>query len=480
MRRTEFRETGGFAPLLVAAALLPGVATTPAPGATGVTRPNVVFILVDDLRYDALGCTGHPFMKTPNIDRIAREGVNFRNAFVTTPLCSPSRASLLTGRYAHAHGVTHNGDNAALSHRLVTFPRLMHDAGYRTAFVGKWHMGRDDSPRPGFDRWISFKEHGEYVDPVITEEGRTRAVRGYMTDVLTERAVAFIRAKRSKPFLLYLSHKAVHGPFIPAERHRLLYAGEHIPQVPSSDDDLAGKPVLSRDVKAPPRCKGGPRPKARERERPPMSGPVEDMVRNQLRVLQTVDDGVGAVFKALEETRQLDDTLIVFMSDNGFLWGDHGLIDKRAAYEESIRIPLLMRYPRFARPGTTVDQLVLNIDVAPTLCDLAGVAVPADAHGRSVLPLLRGTPTFWRQSFLAEYVFEPFYPKIPTWRAVRDARWKYIRYTELAGMDELYDLAADPYEMSNLIDAPSGRAELPRLKAEAERLLRETQGGPSR
>ncbi|MBX6314203.1 MAG: sulfatase-like hydrolase/transferase, partial [Isosphaeraceae bacterium] len=191
-------------------------------------RPNIVFILVDDLRWDALGCTGHPFAETPNIDRIAREGVNFRNAFVTTPLCSPSRASFLTGRYVHAHGVKGNGDNSALSHRLVTFPRLLHDAGYETAFIGKWHMGTDDSPRPGFDRWVSFKGQGQYNDPILNVDGEAKKVEGYMTDLLNDHAVAFLKRSHEKPFLLYLSHKAVHGPFTPAERHKDLYADRTI------------------------------------------------------------------------------------------------------------------------------------------------------------------------------------------------------------------------------------------------------------
>src|SRR5262245_9361465 len=203
-------------------------------------KPNIVFILVDDLRWDALGCTGHPFAKTPNIDRIAKEGATFTNAFVTLPLCSPSRSSFLTGQYAHTTGVIDNTNHNALSHQLVTWPRLLHDKGYATAYVGKWHMGNDDAPRPGFDRWVSFKGQGAYPDPVINIDGKADKVTGYMTDVLNKHALEFVKQKHGKPFALYLAHKAVHGPFTPAERHKELYRDDKVPHPPSFTDRLEG------------------------------------------------------------------------------------------------------------------------------------------------------------------------------------------------------------------------------------------------
>src|SRR5437762_9814452 len=208
-------------------------------------RPNIIFILVDDLRWDALGCMGHPFVKTPNIDRIAREGALFRNFFVSIPLCSPSRGSFLTGQYPHTHGVIDNADHSALSHKLVTFPRLLHDAGYETAYVGKWHMGNDDSPRPGFDRWVSFRGQGVYEDPSINVDGKASKVSGYMTDILNEQALSFIKEEHKKPFVLYLAHKAVHGPFTPADRHKTLYANDPIKSAPSLTDSLEGKPAAT-------------------------------------------------------------------------------------------------------------------------------------------------------------------------------------------------------------------------------------------
>ncbi|MEK7407028.1 MAG: sulfatase [Acidobacteriota bacterium] len=430
---------------------------TLAAAAAPAARPNIVFIYTDDQRWDAMSCAGHPFLKTPNLDRIAREGARFGNAFVTTPLCSPSRASFLTGRYVHAHGVTGNGDNNALSHQLVTWPRLSHDGGYETAYVGKWHMGNDDTPRPGFDRWVSFRGQGAYVDPALNIDGKAERVAGYMTDLLTEHAVAFIRRPHSKPFALYLGHKAAHGPFTPAARHKDLFAGQAIRRAPSAGDTLEGKPALQQPATG-----------------NPLRGPNDETILNQIRTLAAVDEGVGRVLEALEAARQLDNTVVVFSSDNGYFWGEHGLGDKRAAYEESIRIPLLVRYPRLVRAGTLIEQAALNVDIAPTMLELAGLRIPAEVHGRSLVPLLRGQARNWRRSFLAEYFAEQQYPRIPSWQAVRTEKWKYIHYTELAGADELYDLAGDAYEMKNLIGETGAKKVLDSLKADLQRLLAAT------
>src|SRR5262245_26665304 len=261
-------------------------------------RPNIVFILVDDLRWDALGCTGHPFAKTPNIDRLAKEGALFRNCFVTTPLCSPSRASFLTGQYVHTHGIRDNTNRGPASHKLVTFPRLLKDSGYETAYVGKWHMGRDDSPRPGFDRWVSFKGQGVYIDPPLNIDGKEVKAKGYMTDLLNQHAVAFVRQKRSKPFAVYLAHKAVHGPFTPAERHKALYDDATFTP-PASVLQAAlsrqSKPALRQETKGLP-------------DLPLSDGKVAakdapTMLR-QLRCLAAIDEGVGEMYKALEDAKQ--------------------------------------------------------------------------------------------------------------------------------------------------------------------------------
>jgi arylsulfatase A-like enzyme len=421
--------------------------------AKDAVRPNFLFILTDDLRYNALGCIGHPFVKTPNIDRIAREGATFSNAFCTTPLCSPSRASFLTGRYVRSHGVLGNGDSNAISHQLITWPRLLHDSGYETCYAGKWHMGEDDTPRPGFDRWVSFKGQGTFNDPALNIDGNRIQTSGYVTDILTGHAVEFLAKKRSKPFVMYLAHKAVHNPVTPAERHKNLFANETILRAANAKDSLDGKPALQRKVK------GAPGPNT--------TGTSDEAIRNQLRCLTSVDEGIGTILKTLEDTGQLDNTFVVFTSDNGFFWGEHRLDNKRWAYEEALRIPMVMRYPKLIRPGSKVGRMVLNVDMAPTMLELAGLKPPADVHGRSILPLLNGTVKEWRTSFLSEYFKEPNYPLVPNWQAVRNEGWKYVHYTELEGMDELYNIAADPGEMKNLIhDAP---ATLPSIMKDLER-----------
>ncbi|MCA1684255.1 MAG: sulfatase, partial [Actinobacteria bacterium] len=376
-------------------------------------------------------------------------------------LCSPSRASFLTGRYAHATGVTTNADHSALSHKLVTFPKLLHDAGYATAYVGKWHMGTDDSPRPGFDRWVSFRGQGVYADPPLNVDGQAVKARGYMTDVLNKYAVEFVKSQKGeKPFCLYLAHKAVHGPFTPAERHKDLYAADRYPPPASAGDDRSGKPALRENAAT----------EAPKKPKQP-GGPKGDfpLMRNQLRCLAAIDEGVGDLLAALAETKQLDNTLFVFTSDNGYFWGEHGgLGDKRWAYEESIRIPLVARYPKRAKAGTAVPQLVLNVDLCPTALDLAGVKVPADVHGRSLVPLLKGEAAGWRTAVLTEYFHEKNFPRTPTWQSARTDRWKYVRYPGRPEWDELYDLRADPAERTNRAGDESAGAALKDLRAELD------------
>jgi N-acetylglucosamine-6-sulfatase len=443
------------------------------------SRPNIVFILVDDLRWDELGIAGHPFIKTPNIDRIGREGAMFRNAFMTTPLCSPSRASFLTGQYAHTHGIIDNVDRSAASYQLVTFPLLLHQAGYENAFIGKWHMGNDEKPRPGFDRWVSFKGQGTYIDPPINEDGRQVKRTGYTTDILNGYAVEFIKRRHDKPFLVYLAHKAIHPEvtqnddgsvdltaaerFIPARRHETAYAGKRIPHRPNYGRAPVGKPALQRQIA----------------NLPPLGAATvtpDQAILERQRTLLAIEDGVGEILKALKETGQLDNTVIVFTSDNGYFYGEHGLsVERRLAYEESIRLPLLMRYPKVIKARTVRDEFALNIDLAPTLLSLAGVGVPDKVQGRSLLPLLKGERSAWRDSFLIELYSDNVFPRISQmgYKAVRNERWKYIHYLELNGMDELYDLKSDPYEMKNVIKERGAEKALQQMKAELERLLRE-------
>jgi N-acetylglucosamine-6-sulfatase len=460
-------------------------ATTLAAQDSSPSRPNIVFILMDDLRFDELGCTGHPFVKTPNVDRLAREGAVFRNAFATTPLCSPSRACFLTGLYAHAHGITDNVDRSPQSHALVTWPRLLHDAGYETAFVGKWHMGVDDSPRPGFDHWVGVKGQGKYLDPELNIDGQPVPTKGYVTDIFNEHAVAFLRREHKAPFCLFLAHKCVHpdleqradgsisdpgaGNFLPAERHKQLYAGDKPPRRKSAFQPPADKPALNRKIDGLPPLS-------------PETATDDETIRNRLRLLMAAEEGVGQILDALKATGQLDRTLIVFTSDHGYFYGEHCLsVERRLAYEEAIRIPLIVRYPPLIKRGAVHDEPVLSIDLAPTMLELGRAKQPHRMHGRSLVSLLKGEAWQPRKSFLIEHSSDNVFPRLKNlgYHAVRtsgwkNGDWKYIHYRDITGADELYDLQADPDELKNLINDPAHRSTLTQLKTELERLRNET------
>jgi len=439
-------------------------------------RPNVILIVVDDLRFDDFGAAGHPFARTPSLDRLAREGARFQNFFATTPLCSPSRASILTGQYARRHGIVDNTDRSAQSHALATFPRRLQAAGYETGFVGKWHMGNDPTPRPGFDYWVAMRGQGEAEDPWLQEGARGGTVPGYVTDVLTDRALAFATRPRQRPFFLLLAHKALHpnfvqhadgsttaigeGGFVPAPRHRSLYATEPIPRRPNYAVPPADKPALARRIA----------------DLPPL-GPAtvtdDATIRDRLRMLAAVDEGLQRLMAELERRGTLDDTAILLTGDNGYFYGEHGLgEERRLAYEESIRVPLLVRYPALVKPGSTPQAMALTIDLAPTALELAGLVPTADLDGRSLIPILRGEAPEWRTSFLVEYWSDIVFPRIERmgYDAVRTLRHKYVRFRELEGMDELYDLEADPYELRNLAGSPEHAEVRKALRDELARL----------
>lgn len=460
-------------------------------GATGA-RPNILVVLADDHRYDAIGFLGHPWLETPNMDRLAREGVHFANAFVTTSLCSPSRASILTGLYMHRHGVADNYH--AISDKLVFFPELLQQAGYATAFIGKWHMGGEvDDPQRGFDHWVSFKGQGVYyTDPAQSKvpgrpvplssadgynvNGRRVAQKGYITDELTDFALDWLKTRASRPdqpWMLFLSHKAVHSDFLPAARHAYHYEGKPfvLPKSWHEAPDLfRGVPMWVQNQR-----------NSRHGVEFAYNTPNFDMAAFYRRYCETllgVDESLGSVMSAIAGQGSLDDTLILYLGDNGFLFGEHGLIDKRCAYEESMRIPMLMRAPRITgeKGGRKVSQMVANIDVAPTLLEAAGVAIPDGLDGRSFLPLARGESVPWREELLYEYYWEHNYPQTPTMHALRGERYKYVRYQGVWDLDELYDLQADPKETTNLIDDPAQAGRAKAMNARLFELLEQTGG----
>ncbi|HYC66473.1 MAG TPA: sulfatase-like hydrolase/transferase [Reyranellaceae bacterium] len=460
-------------------------------------KPNFVIVLIDDLRFDEVGICGHPFMKTPHIDRVGREGAMFTRAFHTTPLCSPNRASIVTGQYASRHGIIDNVARDAHSHRLPNYHVILQKLGYETAHVGKWHMGNSGGPRPGYDRWVSFPGHGSIFDPVLNIDGDERQYKGYITDHLNEHAVAFLRKERTKPFSLFLAHKAVHpdafqaadgtidlskGGYGVAPRHEGLYRDAVFPRRPNT---LPHAEV----VKEKPAWKEAFELKSNIASRRVLDGVgagSDEEIRQRARMMASVDEGMGEVFKALEDTGQLDDTFILFLGDNGYFFGEHGLgPERRFAYEEGIRSPFLIRYPAWFKPGSTNDDLVLALDIAPTLIDLAGGKADDMEHmqGTSLRPLAKGArPKGWRSSFMCEYFSENAMPWLigMSYKAVRTRRHKYIHWTQksLDGVecDELYDLNKDPYEMRNLAGKKSEKATVKRLRKALAKLVAESVG----
>ena len=419
-------------------------------------------VVVDDLAADVMGQGRRfPFLNCPNVERLQREGANFERAFVPTSVCSPSRASLFTGAYAHTHGVQVN-DFIDLADTLPNFPRLLRAAGYDTGFVGKWHMNGLSKPRLGFEYWLSFAGQGYYVDPLLNENGREFRAKDYMTDLLSDYAVRYIQTPREKPFCLIVSHKAAHvndhNRYVPAPRHRDAFRGETFPEPPSFNDPLEDKPAWQRRYAE---CGLERREWERCGEVPAALPPEAWTARDgellmYLRTLLAVDEGLGMLLQALTNTEQLDNTVVVFTSDNGYMLGAHRLFDKRVMYEESVRVPLVARFPKRLAAGRKSDRLVSTLDLAPTFLDLAGLAVPDTMMGASLLPLFADEGTPWRDRLLYEYFQEAPGPAVPTMLGVRTERYKYATYPDLtAAIDELYDLEADPYELRNLIADPS-------------------------
>ncbi|MBI3209574.1 MAG: sulfatase [Candidatus Solibacter usitatus] len=411
-------------------------------------RRNIVYILADDHRYDFVGALGHPWLKghTPNLDRLINSGVHFRNAFVTSSLCSPSRASILTSLYMHQHRISDNF--SPLDPKLPVFPKLLRESGYRTAFIGKWHMGGvSDAPQAGFDHWLSFRGQGEYENPEINRNGTRLRAQGNMTDILTGEARQFIRDNASQPFCVYLSHKAVHAPFRAPDRHTRLFEGLAMPRpktMPYKDEYYRQWPDWVR---------------LRRPTRHGVDGAidsdeaVEVHYRRYCQSLIAIDESVGQIMKELESRGLLEDTLVVYMGDNGFLWGEHGLIDKRAMYEASIRVPLFAHCPAlFGKQGRKVDAMALNLDIAPTFLDAAGLKPAVGMMGQSLLgPATGRVPANWRKDFLYQYAWEQDFPYTPNIVGLRSETHSLMHYPGAWDIPELYDIRKDPDQINNLI-----------------------------
>jgi arylsulfatase A-like enzyme len=448
-------------------------------------QPNIVFIMSDDHAAHAISAYGSRINATPQIDRIAAGGMRFENAFCTNAICTPSRASILTGLYNHQNGVRTLFD--VIDGRRQTFPKLMQRAGYQTAIFGKWHLGHGGHSDPtGFDAWQVLPGQGDYYDPVLLDPDGQRRYPGYVTDILTDLSLDWLAGRdRQRPFLLCLHHKAPHRWWQPHPKYATLYRDDDRAEPDTLDDDYATRSEAARraamrvdrdltrqDVKAdvPQELAGA----ARRRWF------YQRYIKDYLRCVASVDESVGRVLDYLDEHGLADDTIVVYTSDQGFFLGDHGWYDKRFMYEESLRMPLLVRHPPMIPPGAVAGSFVLNLDLAPTFCELAGIEPDEPMSGRSITPLLRGEPPAdWRRSMYYRY-WEHLSDqhRVAAHCGIRTERYKLVYYygqgLGLAGTSdqatppewELFDLAADPAELCNVSGQPGFRVVTKELVAE--------------
>ena len=436
-------------------------------------RPNILYIMSDDHAAHAIGAYGSKLNKTPNLDRLAREGMLFKNCFVTNSICTPSRATILTGKYSHINGVPvfNRFDGSQ-----PTLAKYLQKAGYHTGMIGKWHLG---SAPTGFDVSRILPGQGAYDNPVFIEAGKRVKHTGYCTDLITDFTIEFLEKRpKDKPFFIMCHHKAPHRPWQPDEKHRKKWENVQVPEPESFNDDYATRSPAAKeatmridrdltptDLKVkPPAGLTGQALKKWQYQR---------YMRDYLACVESVDDNVGRLLDYLKKNGLAEDTIVVYTSDQGFFLGDHNWYDKRFMYEESLRMPLLVRWPHKVKAGSVNDGMVLNVDFAPTLLDAAGLAVPADMQGRSFLPLLEGKrPKDWRTSMYYRYYHYPQDHRVQPHLGVRTERYKLIHFNKIDQW-ELFDLQKDPRELKNVYADPGYAETVKALKAELYRLKKE-------
>ena len=460
--------------LLPAIAAVVGAVAPATAQPASAQRPNIVFIMTDDHAAHAISAYGSKVNRTPNMDRLAKEGALFTSVFATNSICTPSRAAILTGQYSHLNGVTMF--NRFDSGRM-TVARLLQQGGYYTGMIGKWHLGSDPQ---GFDRWEIFPGQGDYVDPVLyTATGEKQYTGRYATDVVTELALDFIATRPAdKPFFLMMHHKAPHRPWTPNAAHGAEFAGRTIPEPATLWDDYAGRTDALHENQQ--RIANDLTPQ--DLKQAPPAGLTGDALtrwkyqrymQDYLATVQSVDDSVGRVLDALDQAGLGRNTIVIYTSDQGFFLGDHGLFDKRFMYEESIRMPFLVRWPAEIRPGTVSDAMALNVDFAPTFLDVAGLPASPEMQGRSLRAVLRGrTPPDWRTAMYYRYYHDPGDHNTRAHYGVRTRTHKLIYFWK-KDQWELFDLVNDPYELHNLYGQPGMEQLTATLKAELARLKRE-------
>jgi arylsulfatase A-like enzyme len=463
-----------IASLAVALCATTAHAQAPAAPNQAAARPNIVFIMTDDHAAHAISAYGSKVNRTPNLDRLATEGALFTNVFATNSICTPSRATILTGQYSHLNGVTmfNRFDSAR-----PTVARLLQQGGYYTGMLGKWHLGSDPQ---GFDRWEIFPGQGDYVDPVLYTATSEKQYTGqYATDVVTDLALDFI-AKRpaDKPFFLMLHHKAPHRPWTPNAAHGAEFSAKTFPEPATLWDDYQGRTDALHENKQ--RVATDLTPQ--DLKQTPPAGLAGDALtrwkyqrymQDYLATVQSVDDSIGRVLDAIDKAGLGRNTIVIYTSDQGFFLGDHGLFDKRFMYEESIRMPFMVRWPAVIKPGSRIDAMGLNVDFAPTFLDAAGLPPSPDMQGRSLLPVFRGAaPRDWRTSMYYRYYHDPGHHNTRAHYGIRTRTHKLIYFWK-KDQWELYDLVKDPREMHNLYGQPAQAALTATLKTELARLKRE-------
>ncbi|MHC4659280.1 MAG: sulfatase/phosphatase domain-containing protein [Planctomycetota bacterium] len=472
MDRRKFLKTAGLG---AASLVIPGCIGKPelSGGKACKDRPNIIFIMADDHASHALSCYGSSINKTPNLDRLANEGMRFDNCFCTNSICAPSRAVILTGKYSHLNGVIDNLKR--FDGGQVTFPKLLQQAGYETAMVGKWHL---KSEPKGFDYWNVLPGQGKYHNPQFIEMGQRKRYTGYVTDLITDFCLDWLKQRKSdKPFCLMYHHKAPHRNWQPDEKHAKMYDNVDIPVPETFDDDyktrsnaaLEQEMTIAHHLRVPGDTKIKPPEGLTGRDLEHWK--YQRYIKDYLRCVASIDDNVGRLLKYLDESGLTENTVVVYTSDQGFFLGDHGWFDKRFIYEESLRMPLLVRYPKEIKSGSVNRDIVLNLDFAPTFLGFAGVAVPADMQGRSFRSLLGGkTPKDWRTSMYYHYYEYPIVHMVKRHYGVRTKRYKLIHFYYDIDAWELYDLQKDPNELNNLYGDPAYASITAQLRTELKRL----------
>ncbi|MFW5980907.1 MAG: sulfatase [Halanaerobiaceae bacterium] len=455
-------------------------------------KPNIIYIMSDDHASHAMSCYGSEINETPNIDRIAEEGMKLENCFCTNSICGPSRATILTGKYSHLNGVATHRDKFDNSQQ--TFPKLMQQNGYQTAMIGKWHLGQGEESQPtGFDYWNVLPGQGDYHNPEMIEMGERKVIEGYVTDIITDLSLNWLDERdEDKPFMLMCHHKAPHRPWRPDEAHADMYEDIDIPLPETFDDDYANRAKaaeaavmrIDRDLNYGWDLKQLPPERLNKEELKKWK--YQQYIKDYLRCIAAVDDNVGRLLDYLDKENLTENTLVVYTSDQGFFLGDHGWFDKRFFYEESLRMPFVVRYPEEIEPGSTANLISLNTDFGPTFLDYAGIEIPEDMQGESLRPVFKGeNPENWRQSMYYHYSMYPSVHNVYPHYGIRTRRYKLIYYY-LEDCDfeqedirfvppekaewEFFDLKKDPNELNNQYNNPEYKEIIAELKKELYKL----------